>query len=177
MNPFRIQRYEPELHGNDFVELYHNPNNREFFRRFPVGWTTQDILRFEDQSQGQLYAVIEIETNTIIGFGYFGSFCNYGLHCQSGVILKDKYKAYKIRDKNCSYYATVALFNMLFKTTPIRKIKWKFLASRKDIEHVCLSYGFCNRTEFKDDCIFDGKYVDELEYSIYRDYFLETYED
>lgn len=179
MNPLHIERYNKEEHGEELISIYRDPLYRQLFRRLPVGLTKDEILNFETQASpgSQLYAIISTDSKLLVGFGLLSTFCNYGLHAQVGMVLKEDFQSSKIGLKNYSFYALKAFLTMIFSNLPIRKLKFKFLAFRKDLEHVFEKYGWVNRTEFKDDCIFDGEFQDELEYSMYRDFFLKTYKD
>lgn len=174
--PLSIVRFNVKDHGQDFIETYRDEQYREFFRRMPVGYKEEEILQLEEITGSQLYVVLD-SNKVLIGYGIVNNFCNYGLHCQVGLITKKQYQNLKIENYSVSYYATSKLLNELFKNSPLRKVKMKFLRHRADIEHVLTKYGFTNRTEFFNDCIYDGEFMDELEYSMYREYFLAHYKD
>lgn len=175
MNPITLRRYLISQDGEFLWAMWRQERSREFFRRCPPGWTKEDVFRFEELMQCQLYMVCDGEWR--MGLAIIAHICNYGLNCQVGLILDETLENQKFEGFGYGFYAMHALAKMIFEKSTIRKMSFRFLKKRKDIENSLKRAGMRKEGDFKENVKFRGAWEDELEYAISEKLYLKKYKD
>lgn len=168
----RFERLNVEDYQEYIYALY--LINREFFRRIAPDLRREDILKIESICQGNFYLIYNDSSN--LGIGFLTRVDNSGLSCHLGLLLEPRFQDKVTNEGNkIAFYVMTEFMRYVFKHTHLRKISLCFLKKREDLVKSVVRGGFNKEAEFKEAVYFEGKFQDELEYSIFKDDFIKLY--
>jgi len=168
-NPVILERFNSD-HYELLWEIFRNKKYSDFFRRCPPTWGKKDIENFETSTNSQLF-LCKIEGIEPLGFAVITNIDWYGLSSQVGLVLIDKFQD-EVRGKfKFAFWCMLALAQIVFDKMPLRRMSFKFLKRRNDIETSLQRAGLAKEGETKESCIVDGIMEDEIEYCLYKDHY------
>lgn len=131
-------------------------------------------MQFETITQAQLFTVLWDEWPC--GFAIVGTICPYALSCQAGLLLFPDYRDKVVDQMKIAHWSLYRLCEMLFERTTMRRVSFRFLKSRTDIEHSFQRAGFLREGDYKESAFCYGMFQDELEYTCTQDIFKQNKE-
>jgi RimJ/RimL family protein N-acetyltransferase len=169
----RFEKYS-DPHMPMLFHFYTEEEYKEFFRRVPFGLRPMDMNRFEDITKSSLYVALVEEIPH--GFCIISELDEYGSTAHVGLVLDKKYwdKEYS-PGQVYAHVVQVTFLKQIFAKTQLNKIIMRFLASRTDLEESLLRGGLVKEALLRESVFYDGKFCDELEYTITRKEFTEKY--
>jgi len=171
-NPIKLFRYTKDK-ANLFWDIYNDDKYYEFFRRIPPSLRKEDIENIESITSSDMYSC-EMDCD-VLGFAVVTKIDWYGLGAQVGLVLLDKYQDESRNGHKLAFWAILALARILFDKMPLRRMSFKFLAKRIDIERSLQKGGLRREGYFDKSCIVNGIFEDELEYCLDKDHYEVMY--
>ena len=170
----RITRYNKDVDGELLWNTYNDPRYVEFFRRIPPSLTRPELLNIESITQSQFFTVLWDEWPC--GFVVVSQIENFGLSCQSGVVLFEDFQDKPVDGMKIAFWALYKLCELLFEKTTMRRVSFRFLESRKDIENSFIKAGFKKEGSYEASSFCHGEYQNELEYMCNKEIFKKNKE-
>ena len=165
----RLVKYSKEVDGNLLWYMYNSEDYSEFFRRIEACQDKQNILNFPENYHCALYTVLFEETP--IGFCVLQQIDPFGQSAQAGLMLHKEYQNKKCEELPLAFHAIYRLAELCFDKSSFRKLSFRFLKSREDIAKSFEKSGLKKEAELKENVLYRGNFVDELEYSLFKDYY------
>lgn len=159
--------FQPE-HAEALFAWYYDVTYQAFFREFPDrAVSLEDCRQFGEwlaAGGSTFYTIIDKNTEKPIGLMTYTCLKSKSGVYRFGIMLDEKHQG-----QAWAIESIMLLAYYLFEYRRCNKLVVEFLADNKHIQRISEQGGFVREGVLKNEAYIDGKYVDELRYSISKE--------
>ena len=144
----------------------YNNDYKDFFRQFPRALTEEDLMNYDKVVGGEVFIVHSLKDNSAVGMVQVIPCYKKNKGGFIGIIVDNSAQKSKIQAE-----INYLIMDHLFNTQGYNKIIIKILESRSDLKKHLDQTGFYREGKLLQECFLDGKFQNELRYSMSAYYF------
>jgi len=153
-------------HWSDIARWFYDKDYKEFFRQFTKVLTEEDFQNYPKAVGGTIFMVHSLLDNNIIGLVQVIPCFKKNKGAYIGVII-DKAS----QKKHLPSEVMLILLDHLFNRDGYNKVVIEILESNEGLKRVLEKTGFYKEGKLLQECFMDGRFRNELRYSMSNYYF------